>query len=274
MSLASTKRYSHGILLIVVSCFASIAAAEDQLRPTVGAEGYIAEIILPGSELAPRPISDDLPVVVRVVRTIPHGDSFRYEMQFFGMEPGQYNLVDFLVRKDGSTTEGLAPIPIEILSLLPPGQIEPNALEIGWLPRLGGYRVVSTALAVLWLAALLWLCFGKRREKLAAADTEKPVTLAQLLYPRLLAAQQSKLHPNQYAELERMLIAYWRRRLGLESESPQAALVKIHAHPESGPLMRQLERWMHNPQRNGDFDLRELLEPYQKIPIEPEESPQ
>ena len=96
-------------------CWISVGLpADDNRDPTVGAAGFIEQIILPGSELAGKPIDDRSPIVARVVNVFPHGDSFRYDIQFHGLEPGKYNLSDWLVRKDGSGTEGLPEIAVEI----------------------------------------------------------------------------------------------------------------------------------------------------------------
>lgn len=244
-------------------------AADDRRNPTVGAEGYLEQLVLPGSELIGQPLTEQRPVVVRVVRAFRHGTDYRYDLQFFGMEPGDYNLAEYLIRKDGSSTEDLPSIPIHIRSLLPPGQIQPSLLENnGWFPHMGGYGWVASVAVVFWLTVLLMLCFWGLPRSAPSIPAGTPMTLADLLKPRLAAAQQSRMTSQQYAELERMLFAFWRHRLGLRSLAPEQALVEIHNHPESGPLMRQLERWMHQPSRDEHLDLGELLAPYERIALD------
>ena len=254
--------------MIMVCTCTSVLYAEDRLDPTVGAEGFIEQIKLPGPELTGKPIGPDSPMVVRVTNIFPHGDAFRYDIQFHGLEPGNFDLREFLIRKDGSSTEDLPKIPVRVKSLLPPGQIEPNALNQGWLPRLGGYKVLATLAAIAWFAVLLTLIFAGRKPKHKETPTAATLTLADLLKPRLQEAADNKMEPAQYAELERMLFAFWRKRLQLETDSPEAALQKIHTHPESGPLMKQLEQWMHNPARDNAVNLSQLLVPYQNLPAD------
>jgi hypothetical protein len=232
----------------------------------VGAAGYIDQLILPGSELTAKPIVDDAPMVVRIAKVFPHGDRFRYDLVFHGLEPGRYDLSRWLVRKDGSATNDLPGIPVVVRSLLPPGQIEPNPLETGWWPRLGGYRNVAIAVVIVWTLVLLGLIFLRRPRPVAESAAQPTVSLADLLQERLRAAADRRMDPAGYAELERMLFGYWRQRLGLESDDPASALAAIHEHPQAGPLMTQLERWMHSPPADRDIDLGDLLEPYRNLP--------
>ena len=215
-----------------------------------------------------KPLESGSPIVVRVLKAIPHGDSFRYEIRFFGMEPGKYNLTDWLIRKDGSSTADLPETPVEIRSLLPPGQIQPNELETGWLPRLGGYRNVMLAAIGLWTLVLLGLIFLGKKKPTVAATTEQQLTLADLLQARIESALNNQMDQSQYAELERMLFGFWRKRLRLEAETPHEALIQIKNNTDAGPLMRQLETWMHSPHAQHDVDLANLLKPFRELPAD------
>ena len=260
------------LAILLSALFAALSGqtvlGEDLRSPSVGAAGNIDQIILPGSELMAKPLVEGSPIVIRIVKVFPHGDQFRYDLLFHGMEPGKFDLSNWLVRKDGSSTDDLPEIPVEIRSLLPPGQIEPNALEQGWLPRLGGYRMVMGAVILLWSLVLAGLIFLGRKKKDEEAIEAQPVTLADLLKTRIEAALSNQMDKSQYAELERMLTAFWTKRLGLESEPPHTALVKIKQHSEAGPLMKQLETWMHSPKPDHDVDLAKLLDPFKKLPID------
>ncbi|MEL7496211.1 MAG: hypothetical protein AAFN77_01285 [Planctomycetota bacterium] len=254
-------------MFAIVLCFVATANADNR-SPSVGAPGFIEELVLPGTELAGKPISDKDAMVVRVVKALPHADGFRYEIRFQGLEAGSFNLAKWLVRKDGSSTEDLPEIPVEIKSLLPPGQIKPNELEQGWIPRLGGYRRVALFIAALWVLGLLGLIFLGRKRARKKQVEEKQVTLAELLKTRLTSAFHNEMSPTQYAELERMLFGFWRKRLGLESLPMAAALEKVRNHKDSGPLMMVLERWMHSPHREEEIDLASLVEPYKNMPMD------
>ncbi len=238
-----------------------MAWCDDDRSPTVGAPGHIENLLIPGSELVAKPVTDDrTPIVLRIESVFPHGDlGFRYDLVFFGMTPGTHDLRDYLERADGSTMAGVPEIKVEIRSLLPPGQIKPNALGNGTFQRLGGYRFVVTIATIVWVGVLAALILWGWRKKPASASGEQPLTLADLLRPRLQAAMENRLEAKQYAELERLLTTFWRRRLKLGALPPDESIRQIRADEEAGPLMRQLEIWMHSPHRDSAFDLAGLL---------------
>ena len=157
--------------------------------------------------------------------------------------------------------------------MLPPGQVEPNPLALQSSPSLGGYRLLLAVFGSLWCAGLVAiLVLGRRKHALAEADSARPVTLADRLGPLVDAAVAGTLSKGQHAELERLLIGYWRKRLGLEQASPAAAITAMRDHPEAGPLLRKLEEWLHKPgARTEPVDVAGLLRPYQNLPAdEPE----
>ena len=58
-----------------------------------------------------KPLDDRrAPVVLRIVDVYPHGTAFRYDLEYYGLEPGTFDLRDYLRRKDGSSTADLPPI--------------------------------------------------------------------------------------------------------------------------------------------------------------------
>jgi hypothetical protein len=108
-----------------------------------------------------------------------------------------------------------------------------------------------------------------RRTKGALADAAaRPVTLAERLRPLVEAAVAGRLEAQRLAELERLLIGYWTRRLGLEQMAPVEALGVLRAHEEAGPLLERLEAWLHRPGGGGSVDIPALLEPYRSIEAE------
>jgi hypothetical protein len=228
----------------------------------------IEQLVLPGTELEVRPIDDRrAPVIVRIVNVYPHGSAFRYDIVYYGLEPGLYNLNDSLRRKDGSSTADLPPVQVAVEPLLPPGQLELHRLALATSPWLGGYRLLVILGGLAWLgglAAILLAGRRKRVEKVAAAT--RVVTLADRLRPLVDAAVKGELTAGQHAELERLLIGYWRRRLGLEQVAPAKLIGMLRDHAEAGPLLRRLEDWLHRPRGAAEpVDVAALLAPYQSI---------
>jgi hypothetical protein len=254
-----------GLVLWFVATTAH-AQTPDLPPTTVGMPARVEQLVLPGSELEPAPIDDATPVVIRIDAVYPHGTAFRYDLVYYGLEPGDYDLRTWLRRKDGTATDDLPALPVTIASLLPAGQVEPHGLQFARLPWLGGYRLLMVLAAVLWLAGLAWLLFPRRR--LSAAVVEEvapPPSLADRLRPLVTDAMAGRLAPARLAELERALVRYWRRRLGFEDLAPGEALARLRGHSEAGPLLTQLEAWLHRPAGRTSVDVNALLAPYQSV---------
>lgn len=246
-----------------------IALSPVPRETSVGMTGRIEQLVLPGTELEAIPDEErKLPIVLRIVRTYPHGTAFRYDLEYYGLEPGDYDLKNYLRRKDDSPTSDLPSLPVRITPLLPPGQITPHDLESQPAPSLGGYRKLRIAAGAIWiigLIAIIYFGFVRRRRTVAVVE-QRPVTLADRLRPLIDGAIAGRLSQAELASLERSLLAFWRKRLKLEDTEPALAIERLRQHPESGPLLHQLELWLHRPGTSEKVDPVELLKPYQQWP--------
>jgi hypothetical protein len=256
------------LVSVANSAFAN-EAASDIPSSSVGMPIELTEVVLPGSALVPAKVTDDTPVIIRIDAVYPHGTDRRYDFTVYGVEPGMYDIGDYLVREDGTATDDLPAIPFEVTSLLPAGQIEPHALEGGPLPWLWNYRWTVVVLAVVWMIGL-YLIIGRRRSQRAvdAAAAAPPLSLADRLRPLVGDAIAGRLSPRQLAELERALVGYWRKRLKLGDQSLEATLRHLRSHKEAGPLIVQLEHWLHRPAGSFTVDVATILTPYQYIAAE------
>ncbi len=231
----------------------------------VGSMQRLTDVVVAGSKLIPRPLDDrSMPIVLRMVQARPHGEAFRYDLEFVGLEPGDFDLRDYLVRADGRMEPELPALKVKILSALPEGHIPPHELQNS-LPWMGSYRVWVWIAGIFWVAVFLGLIFYRRPASQTMVIQIKPQTFAEILKPRLQSALQGSINANQLAELERYLVEFWRRKLGWFDRDPVSVVVDLRKHPQAGPLMTQLERWIHARQRNTDVDLDQLLKPYQEF---------
>jgi hypothetical protein len=257
-------------LVFVYMLLGASLAGADAPRPTttVGMPAKIEQLVLPGTELEAKPIEDRrTPVVLRIVNSYAHGSAFRYDIVYYGLEPGEFDLKDSVRRKDGSPITDLPSIPVKIEPVLPPGQIEPHRLALAPSPYLGGYRLLLIAGALVWTAGLVAILLaGRRKRDQAILAAIKPVTLADRLKPLVEKALAGTLNQGQHAELERLLIGYWRKRLKLERCAPAEFMPLLRDHDEAGPLFLRLEDWLHRPAGTAEpVDLSALLEPYQSV---------
>jgi hypothetical protein len=253
------------LLPLLLLAASAVAQARDERSASVGMRACIEELVLPGSELIAAPAVAGAPIVLRILATRAHGDRFRYDLEWTGLEAGPHDLAKYLARKDGSAAADVPAIPVTVASILPKGQKEPSEQAPTEPPRLAGYRVLQIAAGVLWLLGLLAILFvGKKRRRAAAAPPGKP-TLADRLRPLVEAVATGAAGDAQKAELERLLVAFWRDRLGLRDQKAAAAIVAIRQHAEAGQLLRQLEAWLHMPKPPAPVDLQAVLAPYRGV---------
>jgi hypothetical protein len=248
---------------------AAAAAGQEPNSSQVGMTVRIPDLVLPGSELEVAPPQADAALVLRVAAVRPHGDAFRYDLEYWGLEAGEHDLRDWLRRRDGSSTDDLPPLPVRFTSVLPAGRVEPSAPAPRGLPAFGGYRTLLVIGGVLWAVGLVALLVVGRRRRLAAeAARPRPLTLAERLRPLVERAIRGELGRAERAQLELSLVAFWRRKLGLEERRPQQVIGLLREHPEAGPLLRGLEDWLHRPEPLDDVDLAALLAPYRDLPAD------
>jgi hypothetical protein len=267
-------RCSEVVMVVAIyavgSAWAHAASALEKWSSTVGMPATIEQIVLPGSELEPVPIDDpDVPIVLRVAGVWQHGTAMRYDLVYYGLEPGTYDLREYLQRKDRSPLGELPEIKVKIIPVLPPGQIQPHELTAEGTPWLGGYRTAITVGFMLWAAGLVTLLMARRRQQRQLQATGRQrVSIADRLRPLVEGAMEGTVSQAELAELERTLIAYWQRRLGLEQERPARVITRLKEDREAGPLIRQLESWLHHPDDAGNVDVAALLAPYQNLPAD------
>ncbi len=241
---------------------------DSQLEVTVGMSGTIGQIVLPGSELTVKEVDPRrTPIAIRIDEVFPHGESFRYDFTWFGLEPGKHDLSDYLARKDGTSAEDLPHIPVTVNSVLPPDELHPNAASSGLLARIGGYRMAMIAATVAWIAGLFAILFvGRAKKRVSAAAVEQqlsPVEQIQRLIDRALA--QGTLEPSDKAALDARILGFWRDRRNLGDVKVADALSTLKQDAQAAPLLAGIERWFYSREAPSRDEIAELLRPMAEL---------
>lgn len=251
-----------GLLLIAV-CVVVAGETSAEQSPSVGREGRL-EAVLPRGDLQPQPVVGRPTLILRIAGRAPVSDGFRYDLRFQGAVPGAFDLSRYLLLPDGSHATDLPALPVNVRGVLPAdhqgslSEVPSTAISL-----LGGYRVVMILLFLIWLGLLPFL-LRRRRRAPPPAPTVAPPTVAEQLAPLVALAQAGALDSSGLAQLERLLIACWRERLGLGALDMRAALARLRADPQAGALLRQVDQWLHQrPGTQTAVDLVALLAPYQ-----------
>jgi hypothetical protein len=262
------NRRSLIILAIATLVLPAAGADTTSLPPAagVGMSGEVAEVLLPGSELRVKLDPEGRSaLVVRLSAIHPHGTAgHRYTFQWFAYEPGEHNLCDSLERVDGSPLGDLPRVMVRADSVLPPGPPGPLADRPARLPSLGGYRTTLLIGGALWFAGLITLLYWRRTKSNAPILQDSPdLPLAEKLRLLLEQAQSGTLNADGRARLERLVLGFWRDRLGLTDLPMNEAVHHLRDHPEAGNLLRHVEDWLHSGKSPGrQIEVAALLTPY------------
>ncbi len=254
--------YWRVLLMSLLLTLAELASGED---PTVGREGRLA-VVLPRGDLQALPVVGRPTLVLRIATCEATGDGFLYDLRFQGAVPGTFNLTDYLLKPDGAPASELPKIPVTvrgILSVDHDGSLFDAPAMTSYL--FGHYQTLMIALIVGWAALLPWL--WRRRQKPAVLTVQSSApTLAERFAPLVIQAQAGTLDSVGLAHLERLLIATWRKQLGLDAIDYRAALAQLRADEHAGALLRQVDLWLHaRPGTSTSVDVTTLLAPYRSI---------
>lgn len=269
------------ILVIVFFVVASIGTGRpnNEYRPSptpqdptshlaakVGYPGFIEGIVIGGPELSAKPIENrEQPIILRIVDMYSHGDGYRYDLEYIGLEPGTFDLADYLQRPGGKPVQDLPEIKVTIETLLPAGQVEPNQIASGPTRFNSYYLALLLIGGVIWLLGLFAIFFvGRYRTGRPSAEV-KAVTVADRLKPLVEQAVSGKMSVGQQAELERVLVAFWRKKLRLGHLPADRLRVELRQHPQAGELLSQIDNWLHRPDPDRNVSVAELLTPYQSL---------
>ncbi len=232
-------------------------------KKLIGLE-YGANLVLP-QKLVPRPGTRASAILLRVANVEPLPDgSWKHDVRYMAMRPGTHDLTKFLMLEDGTEPKALPPFPLTVSGLLPEGHDGKLAeVEISpWRRWFGSYRTVLQLLGVLWMLLLIPLVFWKKKTPPPLEEPPPPVepTLADRIRPFLGPMTYQNIEPGEQAQLERLVHAYWREKLGVseELEMPEA-MVRLKAHPQAMRSLQLLESWLHFPPQRRNSSTAELL---------------
>lgn len=266
-------------VLSVVSflVFAPVTSAADYAR------GLAASIQHDASTTRLRAKPNQSPTSPLLVRVSPATDKSQ-RIEFIGMVAGDYDLRDYLERDDG-TPAALAPMPIRIVSQLPPdhGTDVLGEGQTGFSLR-AHYRTILIAACAAWAlvpgVVLVRRAMNKAKPAIAPPAITPP-TIADELRAMLDAAGAAPLSTAERGRLELLLIHFWRERLERDNAAaPSSAnstslddhareIAMLRDHPRTRATVLGLERWLHRRDGAPDADAAALLAEFRRAELAP-----
>jgi hypothetical protein len=242
--------------------------------PSVGAEA-LCFLTLERGDIKASPPTDNAPLVARIQSIQPvDSEKFLYQVSYFGLEKGTFNLTDYLCTPDGRRLR--QPIlPVHVSSHVPDSaDYVIQNLRLSDHPKPPPYTALLSLSAFVWVAAGLWM-FLPRRKKPAPPPPTIPIeeavkarTLEDLLRPLVEKAANKSITAEEKARMEQILFQYWGALLRLDHLNSVEQLRRILDHEEAGALLRTVEQWLYQPDSEiPPEEINKILKPYMDLPI-------
>lgn len=187
------------------------------------------------------PVDTERPLLVRIIAEMESSTGWHYELGVVGQFPGEFPLADYLVTDEERHTVSQR---VAVSGVLTDD-------HNGWLDPMAGATLPSSYHYARWWVAA-WCVWGlglfllRRPQKLDQEEssmTAAPSVEEQL--KRILNA--GDLSPPVLQRIEVLILQLWRERLGLLEDDPGPVLAALKAHPQSGPVIHDLERCLYAP---------------------------
>jgi hypothetical protein len=229
-------------------------------RLTIGVEGR-QTIVIRGPQLHAAPFTPGDALSVRIAEAVPVSNGFRYDVRFMAFGPGKYDLREYLLLPGNVRPENLPEVTILVDSILPKDHKgELFATDVSPIDLHSNYSIVMGLLWSLWGLLLIPILFYGRPPRVHAAPAPYNPTTAERLQLLLERAEHDSLSPEQQADLERLLMAFWSHRLNLSAERLPELIPHLRQHPAAGRQMALVEAWLHSQHApSNGVTARELL---------------
>ena len=249
------------LLLIITNIFAT---AENENKTSVGVGIVIEDVEISGSKVIPVPRTDyKTPIVLRIVSAEQTENGYLYSIHAEGLDPGNYDLTEFIKRADNTTLETEA-IPLEVYSVLDTPLTEPRKLTPTKPKNIGGYKKLLIMSGVLWVIGLVAIIYYKKTKITPVEIKTPPPTLTEKI-SALLKQGQDNIDTDTQAQLERLMIGHWIEKFPeLEGKPIQESLTTLRNNEESGDMIRSVEKWLHSGEKVSQEEIERTLAPYAK----------
>ncbi|MFT5523384.1 MAG: hypothetical protein ACI9HK_001330 [Pirellulaceae bacterium] len=248
----------------VVACVVAFVASwwllPSELAVTIGVEGrHLVTLLDEQLEAVPYTHGDAL--AVRIASAAPIEGGFRYDIRYMAYGPGEHDLNEYLIDRDGRQLSGQPDMTVVVDPLLAEDYsgilFETAARPIDLHSN---YRLAMASMWAAWGLLLIPLALYGRRTRGTKVKETPPRSVPDRLRQLLETAECESLCVEQQADLETLLLLFWAERLKVSSRRLAETLAELRKHPAAGAQLSAVERWLHGRQGavNGSV-ARELL---------------
>jgi hypothetical protein len=260
------------LLLAGIAVWWLYHAPDDGSIPEVplGVE-HAVTITYSGSELIVQPYRFGVPVNLRIAKVIEKDGVRTYDIRYMLNTAGEFNISQYLATKDGSELTDLPEFKVLGLGHMSQNmdqriqQVETMGIEIWHY-----YYECMAAAVTLWLVWLLLLIFYGREKPEIPEDTAPIETFYDVLSAYLAKIEDKTLDAKGKAQLEMLMINWWRTQLGYPDMEMRKVIRHIRKDAVSASAFDTVQQWLHNPQNSVSVD--ELLARLRPFSVNPQAS--
>lgn len=235
-------------ILLAAAATLLLTFRQEPLQVPLGVE-QAAIVRFCGPRLEVAPYRWGVGVNLRIAQVTEAGECLVYDVRYLVNRAGTFDLKDYLVAADGSALTGLPSFRFQGNARLSRDldtrvrETEEIRIDVG-----GHYPEFMALLGLLWIVWLLLLIFGWRRgsEQEAAPPAAAPSLPDRLRHFQAQMAAGT-LSAAGKAQLEMLLLQWWRQELALGPVPMKAALRSIQRDAKRGARLGKLQRWLHHP---------------------------
>lgn len=212
---------------------------------------------LEGEQIFAAEVDEKSPALVREINTIKTEKGFKYEIDFIGMEPGNYNVIDFMRDRNNNTPSGYKEIKVSIDTTLEEsfkGQLSEVKLETE-SPSIW-YTKVNVAFFVLWVIILLVIIFYKKKTDEKTEEEQKvyvPTAADKLI---TILEEPNSSTKERWQKIEGLLITHFCENQ--QEDSMHERFMNLKKDSSVGPIIKLLEIYLHAPDGSERVSFDEL----------------
>ena len=245
------------VIAIFFLILLSSAGAED-----IGNVGMVKrfKVTLPGELLVAVKVDEKAPAMVRIISWNKGSEGYSYDLEFIGLEPGKYNLMDYLRKASTLEAVDLPEYSLEVDTVLSEdfkGELLDFQNSVETLTP--WYKRLNTVLIILWGILLpVIILVGRKKKKIEEVEIVKEKTLSEKIY-ELLDSLEDKSSKELWQKVEGLILKHWRYRKGLEGLPAHEAIIKLKADGEAGPFIVKLEQGLHSKNLKNEQQVAALI---------------
>lgn len=222
--------------------------------PTIGRASILAGVNIRGARVvAGRSRDDSAPLIVRIVRCEPAPDGFTYDLEYYGLEAGDYDLAEYLAFADKSANANIPSIPVAIVSsFAKTPELDMRKTEFRNIARTRLYSALWWGFVALWCVGLIAILAFRPAGESSSVAPAAELTAWEKLKQRIECGTTDELTIAEKAEIERLayVVLCQREFAGMETS---LAVQHLRQAPNARAAIQEFEQWLHVP-NGGSID--------------------